>query len=351
MSLDAGAAFPDDDARAVPAPDPATFRAVAAAVREGLLRPRKRLPAWLLYDRRGSELFERITELPDYYLTRTERAILAAHAPEMIDAAGPPLAVVELGAGTASKTGLLLKSLLARQARASYRPVDVSSAALAQAAAELSRLEGLAVDPVVARYPDELGFLARTAERTLVLFLGSNIGNFEPGAARKLLAAVRGRLAPGDALLIGADLRKPAAELLPAYDDAQGVTARFSKNVLVRLNRELGADFDVDRFRHLVRWNPAASRIEIYLQSQQPQRVRLPALGVEVRLRARERIHTESSYKLSAERLARLFASAGLRLERSWTDPGRRFGVHLLRVPSPPDAPAFSDGIAVPSSS
>src|SRR5205823_12230037 len=137
---------------------------------------------------------------------------------------------------------------------------------------------------------------ARTAERTLVLFLGSNIGNFEPGAARKLLAAVRGRLAPGDALLIGADLRKPAAELLPAYDDAQGVTARFSKNVLVRLNRELGADFDVDRFRHLVRWNPAASRIEIYLQSQQPQRVRLPALGVEVRLRARERIHTESSY-------------------------------------------------------
>lgn len=331
MSLDAGAASPDHDAS--PAPDPATVRAVAAAVREGLLRPRKRLPAWLLYDRRGSELFERITELPDYYLTRTERTILADHAAEIVDAAGPPLAVVELGAGTASKTGLLLTALLERQAHARYRPVDVSPAALARAAAELSRVERLAVDPVVARYPDELGFLTGTAGRTLVLFLGSNIGNFDPAAARALLAAVGARLGPGDALLVGADLRKPRAELLPAYDDAQGVTARFSKNVLDRLNRELGADFTLDRFRHLVRWNPAASRIEIYLESREAQRVRLPALGVEVRLRARERIHTESSYKLSAPRLARLFAGAGLPLERSWYDRERRFGVHLLRVP------------------
>ena len=334
MSFAGGAASLDDDAGA--APDPEMLRAVVAAVRDGLLRPRKHLPPWLLYDRRGSELFERITELPDYYLTRTERAILDTHAPEMIDAAGPPLTVVELGAGTASKTGLLLTALLARQPRASYRPVDVSPAALARAAAELSRLDGLTVDPVVARYPDELGFLARPAGRTLVVFLGSNIGNFEPRAARALLAAVRRRLEPGDALLIGADLRKSAAELLPAYDDAQGVTARFSKNVLERLNRELGANFDPDRFAHLVRWNPSASRIDIYLESRQPQRVRLAALGVELRLRAGERIHTESSYKLSAPRLARLFASAGLGLERSWTDGERRFGVHLLRVPHRP---------------
>jgi dimethylhistidine N-methyltransferase len=334
MSLDAGAAFRYDDG--APAPDPETLRAVVAAVRDGLCRPRKHLPAWLLYDRRGSELFERITALPDYYLTRTERAILATHAPEMIDAAGPPLTVVELGAGTASKTGLLLTALLARQPRASYRPVDVSAPALAQAAAELSRVEGLTVDPVVARYPDELGFLSGPAGRTLVLFLGSNIGNFDPAAARALLAAVRRRLAPGDALLIGADLRKPAAELLPAYDDPEGITARFSKNVLLRLNRELRANFDLDRFGHLVRWNSSASRIEIYLESQQPQRVRLEALGVELRLRAGERIHLESSYKLSAPRLARLFASAGLRLERSWFDRARRFGVHLLRVPPRP---------------
>jgi dimethylhistidine N-methyltransferase len=335
MSLDATAALPDDDAPTAPPPDTATLRAVAAAVREGLFRPRKRLPAWLLYDRRGSELFEQITELPDYYLTRTERAILAAHAAEIIEAAGPPLGVVELGAGTASKTGLLLTALLARQARASYCPVDVSAAALARAAAELSRLERLAVEPVVARYPDELGFLAHPAGRRLVLFLGSNIGNFDPDAARALLGAVRRRLAPGDALLIGADLRKPPAQLLPAYDDPQGITARFSKNVLERLNRELKASFDLARFRHLVRWNPSASRIDIYLESQKPQRVRLEALDAELRLRAGERIHVESSYKLSAPRLARLFAGAGLRLERSWYDRARRLGVHLLRVPPP----------------
>ncbi|HVV53649.1 MAG TPA: L-histidine N(alpha)-methyltransferase, partial [Polyangia bacterium] len=309
--------------------------AVAAADRAGLLRARKRLPAWLLYDRRGSELFEEITELPEYYLTRTERAIFAARAGEMIDAAGPPLAVVELGAGTASKTGLLLAALLARQTRALYRPVDVSPAALALAAADLARLDRLTVSPVVARYPDELGFLALdpAAGRRLVLLLGSNIGNFNPGEARALLAALRRRLAPGDALLVGADLRKPARFLLPAYDDAAGVTARFNKNVLDRINRELDADFEPARFRHLVRWNQPASRIEIYLESEAAQRVRLGALGLEIPFRAGERIHTESSYKLTAARLARLFLGAGLQPERSWYDRGRRFGVHLARVP------------------
>jgi dimethylhistidine N-methyltransferase len=333
MTVDATLAYAHVDAREAPAEDPATLRAVVAAVRDGLLRERKHLPAWLLYDRRGSELFERITELPDYYLTRTERAILATHAQEMIDAAGPPLAVVELGAGTATKTGLLLSAVLARQARADYRPVDVSTAALTQAAAALSRVERLTVRPVAARYPDELGFLDGAGDRHLVLFLGSNIGNFDPRTARALLASVRRHLEPGDALLIGADLRKPAADLLPAYDDPQGVTARFNKNVLERLNRELGGTFDLERFRHVVRWNASASRIEIYLESQRPQRVRLEALGVEIPLRAGERIHTESSYKLSAERLGRLFAGAGLEPERSWFDRRRRFGVHLLRVP------------------
>jgi dimethylhistidine N-methyltransferase len=318
---------------AAPVPDGETFRAVAAAVRQGLSRPRKSLPAWLLYDRRGSELFERITVLPEYYLTRTERAILTAHAEAMVDAAGPPLTVVELGAGTATKTGLLLSALLARQAHALYRPVDVSPSALARAALELGDIDRLTVQPVVARYPDELDFLGEITGRRLLIFLGSNIGNFDPGRARALLAAVRRRLAPGDALLIGADLRKLAADLLPAYDDAAGVTAQFSKNVLARLNRELGADFDLDRFRHLARWNSAASRIEIFLESERAQRVALRALGLEIALRAGERIHTESSYKLSRERLFRIFRTAGLRPERSWYDPRRRFGVHLVRVP------------------
>ena len=306
--------------------------AVASAVRDGLLRPRKRLPAWLLYDRRGSELFERITGLPTYYLTRSERAIFAAHAAEMIDAAGPPLAVVELGAGTASKTGLLLAALLARQERVVYQPVDVSPSALAQAAGDLARTPRLTVRPVVARYPDELGFLGQVSGRRLVLFLGSNIGNFNPLEARALLGALRRRLAPGDALLIGADLRKSPRILLPAYDDPQGVTAQFTRNLLARLNRDLGANFDPRRFRHLVRWNQAASRIEIYLQSEEPQRVLIPALDLEVRFRAGERIHTESSYKLGRHRLAGLFGRAGLCLERSWYDQRRWFGVHLVRV-------------------
>src|SRR6185312_14251620 len=241
----------------------------------------KRLPAWLLYDRRGSELFERITGLPTYYLTRSERAIFAAHAAEMIDAAGPPR---------------------------------------------------LTVRPVVARYPDELGFLGQVSGRRLVLFLGSNIGNFNPLEARALLGALRRRLAPGDALLIGADLRKSPRILLPAYDDPQGVTAQFTRNLLARLNRDLGANFDPRRFRHLVRWNQAASRIEIYLQSEEPQRVLIPALDLEVRFRAGERIHTESSYKLGRHRLAGLFGRAGLCLERSWYDQRRWFGVHLVRV-------------------
>jgi L-histidine Nalpha-methyltransferase len=333
--FDGPATFALDGASAAAEPDVGALRAVAAAVADGLGRPRKRLPAWLLYDRRGSDLFERITDLPTYYLTRTERALLAAHAGEMIDAAGPPLGVVELGAGTASKTGLLLAALLARQERVLYRPVDVSPTALAQAAADLAHTERLTVRPVVARYPDQLGFLDPVGERRLVLFLGSNIGNFNPLEARTLLTALRRRLAGGDALLIGADRRKSPRILLPAYDDPEGVTAEFSRNVLHRLNRELGADFDLDRFSHLVRWNQAASRIEIYLQSRVAQRISLPTPGLQIRLREGERIHIESSYKLGIRRLAALFTRAGLRLERSWYDQRRWFGVHLVRVPPP----------------
>jgi dimethylhistidine N-methyltransferase len=332
-SDDLAEAWTAETEAAIPTDEGPTWRAVAEAARAGLCRARKSLPAWLLYDRRGSELFERITTLPEYYLTRTERAILTAHARAMIDAAGPPLAVVELGAGTATKTGLLLSALLGRQARVLYRPVDVSPSALARAARELGRLDGLTVEPVVARYPDELDFLSGIAGRRLLLFLGSNIGNFEPTRARALLSALRRRLAPGDALLIGADLRKSAAVLVPAYDDGAGVTADFSKNVLARLNRELGADFDLDRFRHVARWNATASRIEIFLESARAQQVTVRALGLRIAFRAGERIHTESSYKLSRERLFRLFRASGLRPERSWYDPRRRFGVHLFRVP------------------
>jgi dimethylhistidine N-methyltransferase len=314
-------------------PDPATRHAVAAAVAEGLLRPDKRLPPWLLYDQRGSALFEEITALPEYYPTRTERSILAAHAGDMIDSAGLPLAVAELGAGTAAKTQLLLAALLERQRRAFYVPIDVSPTALALAETALSRYRGLSVHPMVGRYPEDLGVLDAIPGRRLLLFLGSNLGNYDPDAARELLCAVRARLRPGDAFLVGTDLRKSSSILLPAYDDAAGVTARFNKNVLVRLNRELGAEFDPDSFRHVVRWNAAGSRVELYLQSEREQRVTIRALGAAARFAAGERIHTESSTKFTRAGLRTLFTAAGFRRERSWLDDRRWFAVNLLRVP------------------
>ena len=324
---------------AAPAGQPAsadTRAAIADAVRVGLLRARKSLPPWLLYDDAGSDCFEEITRLPEYYLTRTERAILLRDAGAMVEAAGGPLEIIALGAGSAQKTRILLEAALARQPRVRYIPVDVSPAALAQAKAALRDLRRLEVRPVVARYPDELGFLGLLAERPdrrrLVVFLGSNIGNYDPRAAHRLLAAVRGRLGPADALLIGADRRKSPKLLLPAYDDAAGVTARFNKNLLVRLNRELGATFEPERFRHVVRWNDRASRVELFLESTVAQRVAIAALGVQVAFAARERIHTESSYKLTEARLHGLLGRAGFAPEASWVDERRWFGLTLARA-------------------
>ena len=201
----------------------AAFDAVGAAARAGLLRTRKSLPPWLFYDARGSALFEEITALPEYYLTRTERAILVRDAQAIVAAAGPPLEVVELGAGSAAKTEILLEALLEHQPRVTYVPLDVSATALLSARARLRRLRRVTVQPILARYPEGLT-LPRPPEgtRRLVLFLGSNIGNYDPPAARELLTAVARALAPGDAFLLGADLRKPASVLLPAYADAQG---------------------------------------------------------------------------------------------------------------------------------
>jgi L-histidine N-alpha-methyltransferase len=310
--------------------------AVAEAVRNGLLRARKSLPPWLLYDDDGSALFEDITRLPEYYVTRTERAILQHDADEIVEAAGTPLEIVELGAGSANKTRLLLEAALAVQPRVRYRPVDVSRAAIAQAAAALRGLRRLDVEPVIARYPEELGFLRVPTDhphRRLVMFLGSNIGNYDPPAARALLEGVRRCLAPGDALLIGADRRKSPKIIQPAYDDAAGVTARFSKNVLVRINRELGADFQIERFRHVARWNDRASRIEIYLESAVAQRVTIAALGATIDFGARERIHTESSYKLTDGKMRKLLTSSGFVPETAWTDDRRWFGLTLARVP------------------
>src|SRR5271165_2197267 len=270
--------------------------AMTLAVREGLSATPKRLPCWLLYDEIGSELFEQITELPEYYLTRTERSILERYAGEILQQAGPSLTLVELGAGTASKTCILIEELLRRQSRALFYPIDVSPSALNEAVRQLGRqFPSLRVNPIVADYTGGVPALSRISGRKLVLYIGSSIGNFEPPDAVRLLRRVRQTLRAGDALLLGADFAKRSKVLVPAYDDAQGVTASFNKNILARLNRELDADFNLDAWRHVALWSRRCSRMEIYLESVAEQTAFLPALDLDVKFHTGERIHTDNS--------------------------------------------------------
>jgi L-histidine N-alpha-methyltransferase len=319
--------------------DSASDTSLAQEVRSGLTASPKTLSPWLFYDARGSELFEQITQLPEYYLTRTERAILAAHAPEIISrAAGDQrLAVVELGAGTASKTGLLLAAAAARQRTVEYYPIDVSETALAEAKRHLEReLPGVHVHPRVADYTDGFGRIDAPGMRKLVLYIGSSIGNFEPGAAGGLLQSVRAELSPGDFLLLGADQVKREANLLAAYDDAQGVTAAFNENVLRRINRELDADFHLDAFKHQARWNAAQSRIEMHLRSLVRQTVSIPPLGLAVKFEAGETIHTENSYKFTDGGIFGMLAESGFALRNqwrgAWKDEPAAFAVYLAEA-------------------
>ena len=308
--------------------------AIAAEVAQGLRRSPKSLPPWLFYDQRGSELFEQITRLPEYYLTRTERAILEANADEICRLAGSNLTVIELGAGTADKTRILLSRLLRRQLKLRYVPVDVSRAALESAEQRLrTELPELDVHPIVADYTLDRLDPGEAPGRKLVLYLGSSIGNFEPDAAVTLLSRVRAGLRPGDCLLLGADRAKSGSVLVPAYADAQGVTEQFNKNILARINRELGADFDLTNFRHIAEWNPRASRIEIYLESACRQAVWIESLHMSVRFETGERLHTENSYKYTDSSVRQMLCSSGFTLERTFNDPQQWFGVHLARVP------------------
>ena len=307
--------------------------AVALAVREGLSATPKRLPSWLLYDEIGSELFEQITELPEYYLTRTERSILEMYAGDILQRAGPSLTLVELGAGTATKTCILIEALLQRQRRALFYPIDVSPSALDAAMRHLGRqFPSLRVNPIVADYTGGVPALSRISGRKLVLYIGSSIGNFEPTDAIRMLRRIRQTLRAGDALLLGADFAKSSKILLPAYNDSQGVTASFSKNILARLNRELEADFDLDRFRHIALWNRRNSRMEIYLESTAAQSVFVPALAMDLFFEAGERIHTENSYKYTDEMIEAILGQSGFTLEQTWCDRKKWFGVHLARV-------------------
>lgn len=305
----------------------------ADEVLQGLTAWHKTLPCKLLYDQRGSELFEEITRLPEYYLTRTELEILREHAKEIAAAVGGPVSIVELGAGTATKTGTLLNAFAGRQMRVKYFPVDISSTALADAKKRVrEQCPSAMVRPVVTDFGDGFHFLRDISGRKLVLYLGSSIGNFDWKDATDLLSRVREQLSPGDDLLLGTDMAKDASVLLPAYDDAQGVTAQFSKNILVRLNRELGADFDVDAFRHIAEWNPTHSRIEIFLQSARAQHVSLGVLRTVIQFRARERIHTENSYKYTIAMVEHMLCVSGFKLEKTWFDRRQWFGLHLASI-------------------
>lgn len=321
----------------VPPLDESDRLSVARAVVRGLTASVKRLPSWLLYDCEGSRLYERITALPEYYPTRTEEAIVRAHADDIVEASrrGSPeaLTVIELGAGSATKTETILDAVLRRQATCCFVPIDVSATALFDSAERIGASHpAVDVCALPMRYEAAFPFIARLRGAKMALFLGSTVGNLDDADASTLLWALGDALGPRGALVLGTDLRKSPSELLPAYDDAEGVTAAFNMNLLARLNRELGADFDARRFRHVARWNDAASRVEMHLESLAPQRVHVATLDVDVTFAAGETIHTESSVKYTERRVDAILGNAGFARERTWLDEGRRFGVHLARV-------------------
>jgi L-histidine N-alpha-methyltransferase len=316
---------------------PAVTDPVLSAAISGLTAPRKTLPPWLFYDAIGSQLFEDITALPEYYLTRTERSIFTAHADEIVLALGQPITIAELGAGSAAKTGVLLQAATRFQPSVLYQPIDVSPSALDEAAANLSAaLPGVEISPQVANYITESFTLTRPSGTSiLALYIGSSIGNFSPNEALSILRNLREHLEPGDALILGTDLAPSASKsvdhLLAAYDDASGTTAAFNKNILARLNRDLGTDFHLDAFAHRARWNQPCSRIEMHLESLVPQIVHIPteAGTTRVHFAAGETIHTENSHKFTAASIVTLLESAGFHPNRTFHDDARTFAVTL----------------------
>jgi dimethylhistidine N-methyltransferase len=305
----------------------------AREVLHGLTSRPKKLPPKLFYDAAGSALFEQITELPEYYLTATEQAIFERYAPDMVRASGGASTIIELGAGTAKKTMLILRAALKLHRAVTFIPVDLSSYALEVAQHRVrSELPQVAVHPLVQDYTQQSPALAHLSGRKLVLYIGSSIGNFEPMAASALLRHLRSSLNSGDSLLLGTDMRKPVEVLLPAYDDAAGVTAQFNLNVLARINREFDADFDLDAFSHCVIWNERDSRIEMHLESRTSQVVNIDALDLSVAFAEGETIHTENSYKFTPSMIEALAENGGFSIEQSWSDERSWFSVTLLHA-------------------
>ncbi|MEV7790039.1 L-histidine N(alpha)-methyltransferase [Streptomyces sp. NPDC088106] len=306
-------------------PEDTTGAALRADVREGLTGSPRTLPPKWFYDARGSELFEEITGLPEYYPTRAEREILRVRAGEIAEASGART-LVELGSGSSEKTRYLLDALTGLH---TYVPVDVSESALALAGRALAAEHpGLDVHGMVADFTAPLT-LPGTPGPRLVAFLGGTVGNLLAAERAAFLASVRALLAPGDALLLGTDLVKDEQVLVRAYDDAAGVTAAFNRNVLSVINRELGADFDPEAFGHVAVWDAGREWIEMRLRSRTAQTVKIPALGLAVDFAAGEEVRTEVSAKFRQDGVRGELASAGLELTRWWTDEEQRFALSL----------------------
>jgi L-histidine N-alpha-methyltransferase len=305
----------------------------AADVRTGLMRTgQKELPSKYLYDNVGSALFEVISHLPEYGLTRADERLLRRHADEIVDRLAGPVAVAELGSGSGKKTRWLLEAFCRRQ-RTSYYPVEISRSALVMCERELSDIDAISIVGFEREYLDgllEVAAYRKSGQRLFVLFLGSTIGNFDRPAGMKFLAEVRRILEPGDSLLLGTDLEKSSAQLLRAYDDELGVTAAFNLNLLARVNRELDADFDLRQFAHVARINHQTRSVEMHLLSKRRQSVSIPAAEVVVEFQEGETIWTESSHKYSAEEIVATAGQAGFRCETQWIDEQWPFAENLL---------------------
>jgi L-histidine N-alpha-methyltransferase len=303
-------------------PNPRMLAEVAA----GLSAPQKELPPKYFYDHRGSELFEEITRLPEYYPTRTERRLLQSWMPQLIPQLGTRT-LIELGAGSAEKSRIILDAMRAAGVSGQYVPIDVSASFLDQTAIRLRReYPGLVVDPVVADIAEDFTVPRDLQHPALYAFLGGTIGNFYPPAAIRLLARVRAAMKGGDRFLMGVDLRKDVRRIEAAYNDSQGVTAAFNRNMLLVINHELRADFDPARFEHLAFYEPVAHRIEMHLVSLAAQEVRIPGIG-RISFQPGESIRTEISCKHDRKSVQELFAAAGLRIESWRPDPEALFAL------------------------
>jgi dimethylhistidine N-methyltransferase len=310
--------------------------AFASDVRAGLTATPKALSPKYFYDELGSRLFEAICWLPEYYLTRAEGEILRTYNDEIVSSIEGPVRLLELGSGSAEKTRYLIEALLRNQPRLHYIPIDISDSSLELSSQRLLRLyQGLRITGFGADYFTALQALAGRVPadpgcRTVALFLGSNIGNFGRDESREFLRAVRRLLQPKDTLLLGADLKKSSSILIPAYDDALGVTAAFNLNLLSRINRELDGNFDVKKFRHQAAYNDELGRIEIRLVSLEPQTVIIRALDLQARFDEGESMRTENSYKFDLEQLSAIGRDTGFVLAKTWFDRERLFSFNLF---------------------